>query len=225
MNTKILILAIVAGLFFVSCKKEEIKMPDTMNVTVSTSGSLKVKVADNSSNGIANANVSVSLAGSYTIHTGKTDNSRYYNVSNLLEGVYSCKAEAIVNNVIYSELIYFQIIKDKENSINLLPLSNVGDMKIYAQNYSNNPVPGISLGVIPMSLSSNDISNLSFSEIQAMAIQTATTGTNGLATFTGLPVASYWVLAYRNETNYEIVNYIYSVSKNSVSTFTLNTSI
>ena len=98
-------------------------------------------------------------------------------------------------------------------------------MKIYAQNYSNNPVPGISLGVIPMSLSSNDISNLSFSEIQAMAIQTATTGTNGLATFTGLPVASYWVLAYRNETNYEIVNYIYSVSKNSVSTFTLNTSI
>ncbi|MBI5218327.1 MAG: carboxypeptidase regulatory-like domain-containing protein [Bacteroidia bacterium] len=223
---KILITLLVASFFFFGCKKEEIKMPDNMNVTLSSSGSLKVKVVDISNNPLANAKVIINQAatGGYKLFEGTTDNTGLCNVGALLENTYNYVAEVVYNNKKYGENQYFQIIAGHEKNLEVCPLTNVGKLSVTAIDLSQNPISNLKVALIPYFDAGG---SMSFTALTNIAIQTETTNSEGKVSFNDIPAdygyySGYLLLFYYDSTHYQFIsNQAHIVTKNNETSATV----
>lgn len=210
MKSSILSVVLIA-LLFISCEKN----PDNITVTIINSGTLKVKVTDNSNNGVAKAKLSVYSRvndGYDRIFYDSTDASGNLDVGKLLEGSYEFYLWVKKDNRIYNSRGYFQVIAGNERIIEVNPFRNVGNVTVSIVNTNNEPITGVNVALIPHPKFSNI--NYTFESLLQEAYFTGVVNSNGSVRIEKIPADwEYSVLIYRSSSEYEysFSNYVYAI--------------
>lgn len=210
MKSSILSVVLIA-LLFISCEKN----PDNITVTIINSGTLKVKVTDNSNNGVAKAKLSVYSRvndGYDRIFYDSTDASGNLDVGKLLEGSYEFYLWVKKDNRIYNSRGYFQVIAGNEKIIEVNPFRNVGNVTVSIVNTNNEPITGVNVALIPHPKFSNI--NYTFESLLQEAYFTGVVNSNGSVRIEKIPADwEYSVLIYRSSSEYEysFSNYVYAI--------------
>lgn len=210
MKSSILSVVLIA-LLFISCEKN----PDNITVTIINSGTLKVKVTDNSNNGVAKAKLSVYSRvndGYDRIFYDSTDASGNLDVGKLLEGSYEFYLWVKKDNRIYNSRGYFQVIAGNEKIIEVNPFRNVGNVTVSIVNTNNEPITGVNVALIPHPKFSNV--NYTFESLLQEAYFTGVVNSNGSVRIEKIPADwEYSVLIYRSSSEYEysFSNYVYAI--------------
>lgn len=204
MKNSILSLVVIA-LLFVSCEKN----PDYITVTPNNSGTLKVKVTDDSHNGVAKARLTVYSRvndGYERIYYDSTDVSGNLEVGKLLEGSYEFYLWVKKDNRTYIDRGYFQVIAGNEKIIEVNPFLNIGNVTISIVNANNEPLTGVNIALIPHPKFSNV--NYTFDNLIKEAYFAGAVDSKGSVRIEKIPADwEYSVLIYRSSTEYEYPNY------------------
>jgi hypothetical protein len=204
MKSSIISLVLIA-LLFASCEKN----PDNITVTLNQSGTLKVKVTDDSHNGVSKAKLSIY----YRINDGfdrifydSTDASGILDVGKLLEGSYEYYLWVKKDNRIYNSHEYFQVIAGNEKTIEVNPFLNIGNVTVSIVNVNNEPITDVNVALIPHPKYSNVY--YTFESLLKEAYFTGAVNSKGSVRIEKIPTEwEYSVLIYRSSTEYEYPNY------------------
>jgi len=199
------LLTVLIALLFVSCEKN----PDNITVTLNQSGTLKVKVTDDSHNAVSKAYLSIfsRINDGYTrIYNDSTDASGNLDVGKLLEGTYEYYVWVKKTNRVYSSHEYFQVIAGDKKLIEVNPFLNVGNVTVSIVNINNVPLTGVNVALIPHPRFSNV--NYTYENLMAEAYFTGAVDSKGLIRIEKIPTGQeYSILIYRTSNDFEYPNY------------------
>jgi hypothetical protein len=203
---------VMIALLFISCEKN----PDNITVTINQSGTLKVKVTDDSHNGVSKARLFIYSRvndGFNRIYYDSTDASGNLDVGKLLEGTYEFYLWVIKDNRTYNTHEYFQVIAGNEKIIEVNPFLNVGSVTVSIVNVNNEPVTGVNVALIPHPNFSNV--NYIYDNLLKEAYFKGAVDSKGSVRIEKIPAEwEYSVLVYRSSTEFEYPtynNYVYAI--------------
>lgn len=214
----------VLTFLFASCEKDS----DNLTVLLNQSGTLSIKVVDNSQSGFKGSKVSIysSIPDGERIYNDSTDINGICDIGKVLQGQYEYYVSAVKDNITYSCSEYFQVIAGDDKTIETNPFLNVGDARVKIVNINSEPIAEINVALIPHPNYSNVDYYLSDLIDEAYAI--GKTDSEGWVEFQDLPAGSryggeYSVVVYYNSENFDYPtgnNYVY-ITRDSNSNFTL----
>jgi len=200
-----MLFTVLIALLFVSCEKN----PDKITVTLNQSGTLKVRVTDESHNAVSKAYVSIFSRindGYIKIYNDSTDATGNLDAGKLLEGTYEYYVWVKRTNRVYASRDYFQVIAGNEKLIEVNPFLNVGNVTVSIVNVNNVPLTGVNVALIPHPRYSNV--TYTYENLLAEAYYTGAVDSKGAVRIEKIPAEQeYSILIYRSSSDFEYPMY------------------
>ncbi len=197
---------LIFTIIFISCEKDDDTQLENLTVLVNNSGTLTVKVMENTQTPYGDALVYVysDLSEGGVIFQDTTSSDGILNVGKLLEGSYYCRVYAEKDNKDYSDAMLFQIIAGDTKTVEINPFLNVGTISVKIVN-NDSIIPYVNVVLIPHNNYSNE--DYEFDDLIEEAYFNGTTNSEGWVSFEGVPVGSpygyeYSIMAYISYENY-----------------------
>ena len=195
-----------------SCVKEQSCDCPPVNVS---SANVTMKIVDNNQQVISGASIDIFSAesSSQVIFNCITEESGICDAGKILEGQYGYIITKQVENRRYTVKEYFQVISGDDKTIEVNPYTNVGTAKIRIVDTQGEPIPYISVALIPHPNYSN-VDDY-FDDLLEEAYFIGIADAEGKVVFENVPAYSYYsheysITAYQSSTEWD-----YPTSNNS----------